>query len=172
MHMPAMFKTRIGIREAIRLPMIALLNQQLADTIDLYSQVKQAHWNVKGAAFYQTHLLFDELAEGIEGYVDLIAERATSLGGTAQGTARMASTASRLPEFPGDCSDAPASIDALATRFAAVGGSTRMAVDAAAASGDACTADLLTQVARGLDTSLWFLEAHLQAATDTVTKHQ
>lgn len=169
MQVPVSFKTRVGIREAVRVPMIALLNQQLADTIDLYSQTKQAHWNVKGAAFYQTHLLFDELAEGIEGYVDLIAERATALGGTAQGTARMASTASRLTEFPGDCADAPASIDALASRFAAVGASTRMGVEAATRSGDACTADLLTQVARGLDASLWFLEAHLQSATGAAT---
>lgn len=170
MHTPTNYKTRIGIREAVRLPMVSLLNQQLADTFDLYSQSKQAHWNVKGAAFYQTHLLFDKLAEEVEGYVDLIAERATALGGIAQGTARMASSASRVPEFPGDCSDGQASIDALASRFAAVGASTRLGVDAASGSGDACTADLLTQVARGLDAALWFLEAHLQSAPSAATQ--
>lgn len=169
MQAPATFKTRIGIREAVRTPMIALLNQQLADTFDLYSQTKHAHWNVKGAGFFQIHLLFDKLAEEVEGYVDLIAERATALGGTAQGTARMASSASRLLDFPADSCDGPAAIDALVSRYATVGASTRMGIDAAAGSGDACTADLLTQVARGLDTSLWFLEAHLQSAPATAT---
>jgi starvation-inducible DNA-binding protein len=167
MRTPTRYKTRIGIREAIRTPMIALLNQQLADTFDLYSQTKHAHWNVRGAAFYQTHLLFDKLAEEVEGYVDLIAERAGALGGAAEGTARMSSARSRLPEFPGDCSDVPMSIDALASRFAAVGASTRLGVDTAGGCGDTCTADLLTQVARGLDAALWFLEAHLQSPGTT-----
>jgi starvation-inducible DNA-binding protein len=162
MQTPTKFKTRIGLRQEVRTPMIDLLNQQLADTFDLYSQTKQAHWNVKGAAFFQVHLLFDKLAEEVEGYVDLIAERATALGGTALGTARMAAAVSRLAEFPGDASQCQSSIEALATRFASVGASTRMAVDTAAACGDACTADLFTEVTRGLDASLWFLEAHLQ----------
>jgi starvation-inducible DNA-binding protein len=163
MNRAVTFKTRVGLRQELRMPMIALLNQQLADLFDLYSQAKQAHWNVKGESFYQTHLLFDKLAGEVEGYVDLIAERATALGGTAYGTVRMGAAASRLAEFPIDCTDGLACIDALAARFASVGASTRMAVDSAAASGDACTADLLTQVTRGLDASLWFLEAHLQS---------
>ncbi len=163
MNRAATFKTRVGLRQELRVPMIALLNQQLADMFDLYSQAKQAHWNVKGESFYQTHLLFDKLAGEVEEYVDLIAERATALGGTAYGTARMSAAASRLAEFPTDCSDGLACIDALAARFANVGTSTRMAVDTASASGDACTADLLTQVTRGLDASLWFLEAHMQS---------
>ena len=55
--------------------MIGLLNQELADTSDLYSQTKQAHWNVKGIHFYQLHLLFDELAEKRQGEADELAER-------------------------------------------------------------------------------------------------
>lgn len=163
MNQLATFKTRVGLRQEVRAPMIALLNQQLADMFDLYSQTKQAHWNVKGGEFFQIHLLFDKLAEEVEGYVDLIAERATALGGTALGTARMASAASRLAEFPGDCAECTSSVDAMATRYAIVGSSMRTAIDTAAASGDACTADLFTQVTRGLDAALWFLEAHLQA---------
>jgi starvation-inducible DNA-binding protein len=157
------FKTRVGLRQELRAPMIALLNQQLADMFDLYGQTKQAHWNVKGAEFFQIHLLFDKLAEEVEGYVDLIAERVTALGGTALGTVRMSAASSRLAEFPGDCAESTTSVDALATRYAGVGSSTRAAIDTASACGDACTADLFTQVTRGLDSALWFLEAHLQA---------
>jgi len=36
--------------------------------------------------------------------------------------------------------------------------------------GDADTADLFTEVSRGLDKSLWFLEAHLQSSDDPSVK--
>ncbi len=157
------FTTSVGLRQDVRAPMISLLNQQLADTYDLFSQTKHAHWNVKGAEFFQIHLLYDKLAEQVEDYVDMIAERITALGGMAFGTARMASATSRLAEFPPDCFESTATLDALATRFSGVGSSCRAIIDIAAASGDAATADLLTQVVRGMDTALWMLEAHLQA---------
>jgi starvation-inducible DNA-binding protein len=102
------FATRNDIPHRTRATMITLLNQQLADTFDLYSQTKQAHWNVKGINFYQLHLLFDEAAESNFEYVDMIAERVTALGGYAQGTARMAAASSRLAEFPTDLTDGPA----------------------------------------------------------------
>ncbi len=57
---------------------IALLNQHLADMADLYSQIKQAHWNVKGMQFFQLHELFDRLADEVRNHVDLIAERSTA----------------------------------------------------------------------------------------------
>jgi DNA-binding ferritin-like protein len=66
----------------------------LADTFHLYSQTKQAHWNIKGKDFFQLHEMFDELDAELLPHVDTIAERATTLGGTALGTARMAASAS------------------------------------------------------------------------------
>src|SRR5687767_14692724 len=90
------FPTRIDLAADKRDKLVEILNQQLADTFDLYSQSKQAHWNVKGPQFHQLHELFDDLAEELQGYTDLIAERATALGGTALGTVRMSAEASRL----------------------------------------------------------------------------
>ncbi len=156
------FTTRIDLAPETREKMIALLNQQLADTFDLYSQIKQAHWNVKGAQFFQLHELFDKLAEEVEEYVDLIAERVTALGGVALGTARMSSAASRLPEFPVDVVDSLPTVEALATRYANLAATTRAAIDASAQQGDVDTSDLFTEVSRRLDKALWFLEAHLQ----------
>lgn len=157
------FKTRIDLPADRREKLIALLNQQLADTFDLYGQTKQAHWNVKGPQFYQLHELFDELAEQLEGYVDLIAERATALGGTALGTVRMSAEASRLDEYPLNPGGSMQHVEALASRFAALAATTRSAIEAAEKEHDADTADLFTEVSRGLDKNLWFLEAHLQA---------
>jgi starvation-inducible DNA-binding protein len=157
------FKTRIDLPAEQREQLIGTLNQHLADTFDLFSQSKQAHWNVKGPQFHQLHELFDDLAEQLEDYVDLIAERATALGGTALGTVRMAAGASRLTEYPLDAAGSMQHVEALAVRFAALAATTRTAIEAAEDLGDADTADLFTEVSRGLDKTLWFLEAHLQA---------
>jgi len=153
--------TRIDIKSKLRESMTALLNQQLADTLDLYTQVKQAHWNVKGPNFIALHELFDKLAEDLEGPVDDIAERVTALGGIARGTARIAAQESRLAEFPHDRCEGLKAVALLADRYADLGASTRAAIDAAGKEGDADTADLFTGVSRGLDKALWFLEAHL-----------
>ena len=156
------YPTRITIEEDVRAEMVDLLNQQLADTFDLYSQTKQAHWNVKGLQFYQLHLLFDQLAEQVRDYVDTIAERAVILGGLAHGTARMAAETSRLDEYPLDLAGSVPHVTALAERYATVAASTRAAIDMAEDAGDADTADLFTEVSRGLDKALWFIEAHVQ----------
>ena len=162
MAKPKLHKTSIDLNAEAREQMIALLNQQLADTFDLYSQTKQAHWNVKGPDFIQLHEFFDELATGVLAYVDLIAERATTLGGTALGTARMASAATRLDEYPATFFNGMASVEALVARYAALAASSRAAIDTADEADDKDTADLFTEISRGLDKSLWFLEAHLQ----------
>jgi starvation-inducible DNA-binding protein len=163
MSKPKMHKTSIDIDAESREQLVALLNQQLADTFDLYSQTKQAHWNVKGAQFFQLHELFDKLAAELLDHVDTIAERSTTLGGTALGTARMVAAKTRLPEYSAETVDGRESVEALVERYAELAATTRAAIDRADELGDADTADLFTGVSRGLDKSLWFLEAHLQA---------
>lgn len=158
-----MFSTRNDLSRDTRENMISVLNQQLADTFDLYSQTKQAHWNVKGAQFFQLHELFDQLAAQLLGYVDEIAERATALGGLALGTVRMSAANSQLPECELDITDGLPTVESVADRYAALAASTRQAIESAEGQGDADTADLFTEISRGLDKSLWFLEAHLQS---------
>ena len=156
------FPTHNDLDEGTREQMIALLNQQLADTFDLFSQTKQAHWNVKGPQFYQLHLLYDTLAEGVVEYVDTIAERATALGGMAAGTARMAAGNSRLAEYPDEATGSIESVKALVERYASLGATTRAAIDEADEAGDADTADLFTAFSRDPAQWLYFLESHLQ----------
>ena len=90
-----------------RTSMIPILNARLADTIDLLHQAKQAHWNVKGRNFIALHKLFDEIAEAADEHMDLIAERAVQLGGTAQGTIQIGAQRSDLEPYPLDISDEP-----------------------------------------------------------------
>jgi len=157
------YRTSIDLDAETREQIIALLNQQLADTFDLYSQTKQAHWNVKGAQFFQLHELFDQLAAGLLAHVDTIAERATALGGLAQGTARMSAASSRLSDYPLNVVGSRETTEAMVSRYAELAASTRAAIDVSDNLGDADTADLFTGMSRDLDKSLWFLEAHLQA---------
>src|SRR5262245_37397961 len=95
-----MYTTKIDLAEQTRIKLVELLNARLADAIDLQTQMKQAHWNVKGPNFIALHELFDKINEDVEDYVDTIAERAVTLGGVAFGTARTVAQRSQLNEYP------------------------------------------------------------------------
>ena len=158
-----MFKTKNDLPEATRVKAIELLNARLADAIDLQTQTKQAHWNVKGPNFIALHELFDKVNEDVEDYVDDLAERAVQLGGIAEGTARMAAKRSTLAEYPANTVDGRSHVDALSSVLATFGKSVRKAIDQANEIEDLDTADLFTEISRGTDKWLWFVEAHLQA---------
>ncbi len=160
----SLYSTRIDLSGDIRSSVVEILNISLATTLDLKTQVKQAHWNVKGMNFLQLHELFDEIAGELEGYVDMIAERVTALGGIALGTARIAATGSILAEYPLEIIDGKDHLVALAERVAAYGKLVREAIDKTDKLGDADTADLYTEISRTVDMRLWFLEAHLQGS--------
>ena len=143
--------------------MIEILNAQLADTFDMVSLIKQAHWNVKGAQVITLHQLYDEIAQSLLAYVDMIAERATALGGTALGTVRMAAVSSRLSPYPQELVQDMATVPFLADQMAQLAQTTRAAADQAEMLHDMGTNDLFIEIVRDLDKWLWFLEAHLQA---------
>jgi starvation-inducible DNA-binding protein len=157
-----MFKTKNDLSEATRCKAIDLLNARLADAIDLQTQTKHAHWNVKGPNFIALHELFDEINEDVEDYVDDIAERAVQLGGVAAGTARIAAKRSSLNEYPANAIDGRSHVEALSSVLALFGKSARKAINDANDFGDLDTADLFTEISRGVDKWLWFIEAHLQ----------
>jgi starvation-inducible DNA-binding protein len=156
-------KTKNGLSQETREKVIGILNARLADASDLKSQAKQAHWNVKGIHFFQLHELFDQIATAVEAHMDLIAERATALGGTALGTVRVAAQNSSLSEYPLEITDGTAHVDALSTALADFGNVVRRNIDETNDLGDADTADLFTEVSREIDKLLWFVEAHIQA---------
>ena len=158
-----MYDTRNDLPVSIRAPVVNLLNSRLADAIDLATQAKQAHWNVKGPHFIALHELFDQIAEHIEDHVDTLAERITALGGTANGTIAAVSSTSSLPAYPVDITEGIQHVDALSSAVASFGAKVRQASDEAARTGDADSADLFTEVSRRIDKDLWFLEAHLHA---------
>jgi starvation-inducible DNA-binding protein len=157
------FESRIDLSSEVRQQLVEILNGRLADAIDLYTQAKFAHWNVKGKDFYQVHLLFDEIAEHVEDGVDLIAERITSLGGVANGTVRQVAAASSIGDYNTQALTSMEHVQELAEQVAKVANASRRAIDDTDELGDKGTADLFTEVVRQLDKDLYFLESHLQA---------
>ena len=158
-----MHNTKNDLAKGKREKVIEHLNARLADAIDLKTQAKQAHWNVKGPHFIGLHELFDQVATAVELHVDKIAERVTALGGTAMGTARVVASKSSLPEYPLEIVDGTAHVDALSSAMADFGKRIRKNIDDTDALGDKDTADLFTEVSREIDKLLWFVEAHIQA---------
>jgi starvation-inducible DNA-binding protein len=164
-----LFATKNELSPNIRAQVAELLNQRLADCIDLQTQCKQAHWNVKGPSFISLHKLFDEINEDVEEYVDLLAERVVQLGGVAQGTARTVASRSRLEEYP-DLTKGQEHVDALSSALATFGHGARTAILETDEMGDPATADILTEITRGIDKWLWFVEAHEQDTRGRTTQ--
>jgi len=158
-----MHNTKIDLAEDKRSNLIDILNQRLADAADLKSQAKQAHWNVKGMNFIALHELFDKVAAAADEHIDLIAERITTLGGTAYGTVRQSAEKSSLAEYPLEITDGTAHVDALSSALADFGKKIRADIDRAGEIGDQDTADLFTEISRETDKNLWFVEAHIQS---------
>jgi starvation-inducible DNA-binding protein len=155
------YPTSVGVPENNRQAIIALLNARLADSTDLRTQVKWAHWNVKGLHFIQLHELFDSVAGHLEDQTDTIAERITTLGGVANGTAREVAAKSGLKEADLSASDGPSMLKFLVHNVAHHANALRAAVQESDDLGDPITTDMFTQLTRELDKDLWFLEAHL-----------
>ena len=156
-----MHSTKNDLPELKRIPLVVLLNQTLAELIDLQLQVKQAHWNVKGPNFIALHELFDTVAADATVFADSVAERIAALGGQAEGSVNVVGRRTTLPAYPVEIVAGRDHVDALSTSMAVIGKSIRGSIDRAVELDDADTADLFTEVSRGLDKKLWFVESHL-----------
>jgi starvation-inducible DNA-binding protein len=158
-----MYDTRVDLSITVREKLAPLIQARVADGIDLLTQIKYAHWNVKGPHFLTLRQLFGRLAAIVAEQVDLLAERLVALGGLVCGTARMVASQSSLAEFQLDASGGMEMAAAVADKLAAFGRAVRANIVDAAKLGDSNTADLFTEVSREIDRQLWLVEAHLQA---------
>ena len=155
------FPSRVAISDENRVRLVETCNVALGSTLDLASQVKQAHWNIKGPQFFARHQLFDEIATHLREHADNLAERAATLGGYAEGTARLAIERSVLPEYDLDAVDGRQHIRTLAERYGKYAKMMRDSIDVAKSVDDAATEDLFTEVLRATELDMWFLESHV-----------
>lgn len=159
---PLPFATKLDLPTTTRAEVANLLGQRLADCLDLQSHCKHAHWNVKGHNFLSLHELFDRVHAAAFEYGDLIAERIVQMGGVADGTVRQVAARSTLIDYPGGLSAGHQHVAALSDSLSQFGRTVRMGIEEMNVLEDAVSADLLTEVARGVDRWLWFVEAHEQ----------
>jgi len=158
----SLYPTKNDLPEASRREVVGLLNQRLADCIDLQTQCKQAHWNVKGPAFIALHKLFDEINGAVAEYADLLAERIVQLGGIAEGTVGVVAERSELVDYPLALSTGQQHVAALSDALSGFGRAARVGIEEMNELEDAGSADILTEISRGVDKWLWFVEAHQQ----------
>jgi len=116
---------------------------------------------VRGPNFIAVHELFDKVAGEAESYSDLLAERAAGLGAVAEGAVQVATERSFLIPYPLRIADENEHIFAVAATLAAFGQSAREAIGQSPTIGDADTADLFTEISRGVDHQLWLVESHV-----------
>jgi len=145
----------------VRVRLVASLNAQLGDGIDLATHIKLAHWNVKGPHFAALHPLFDDLAARMGKHNDLVAERAVTLGGRALGTARQVAACSRLPEYPPDASQGIEHVRLLSERYDRYLEGAREARRLAEDERDAETATVVSDLIAAVEKDAWFLRATL-----------
>lgn len=160
--MVAMNPTQNTLEPDVRGQMVSDLNARLAECLDLYFQAKQAHWNVKGRNFIALHGLFDDVADHLADFSDTLAERAVALGGVAAGTVQSVAQKSGLAAYPVELQDGERHVEFLSKSLAHFGENLRASINRADEAGDQGTADLFTELLRGVDKDLWFVEAHLQ----------
>ena len=155
--------TRNDLSENTRSSIVSIIQPRLADSIDLHSQMKQAHWNVRGKSFIALHELFDQIAAEVLAQTDMMAERITALGGQADGTVRITAATSSLSEYPLEPGSQDDHVEAVSQALSSFASTVRSAAREAAEMGDDDTADLFTEVSRATDKNLWLVEAHQEA---------
>lgn len=155
------FSSSVAMSDEARSHLIQRSNRVLASLLDLASQVKQAHWNIKGPQFFARHQLFDDLAAHLKEWSDDVAERASTLGGYAKGTIRLAAEMSVLDEYDLEATEGRRHLMALRDRYGKLGGLLRETIGESARLEDPVSEDLYTEVLRGVELDMWFVESHL-----------
>ena len=157
-----MYKSPSHLPEDARVKIADTLNSRLADGLDLHSQIKVAHWNIKGPQFAALHPLFETFAVSLAAHNDAIAERAVTLGARAYGTVRHVAKTSKLPEYPQETTRDMEHVKLLADRIETYLEGTRAARGVGDALGDTDTVDLLTGIVTEFEKHAWFLRASLE----------
>ena len=160
---PRMYKNRVALSDEIKKQVVDEMSKTLAASLDMYSQAKFAHWNVKGLNFYQLHLVFDDVAKTILKQIDPIAERMTQLGGVANGTVRQSAATSAIPPYNVDAISGPEHLMALADSLGKYCGLLREISGKIDDIGDSPTADFYNQLIVDAEEDLYFLESHMEA---------
>lgn len=158
-----MYKSPNPLPEDARVKLADSLNARLADGLDLHSQIKVAHWNIKGPQFAALHPLFETFAVSLAAHNDSIAERAVTLGAKAYGTVRHVAKISKLPEYPQETARDMDHVRLLSERIEKYLDGIRQSRGLGEELGDTDSVDLLTGIVTEFEKHAWFLRASLES---------
>ncbi|MDQ1126448.1 MULTISPECIES: Dps family protein [Microbacterium] len=134
------------------------LQAVLVDLLELAIQGKQAHWNVVGKNFRDTHLQLDEIIDAAREFSDTVAERMRALHAVPDGRSDTVAETTTLPEFPhGEVLTADV-IDLVTERLEAVIGTCREVHDEVDDE-DPTSADILHSILESLEQFAWMISA-------------
>jgi len=156
---PKLVTSAIEMKSTHRENLVLILNQTLADLTDLKTHAKQAHWNVQGENFVTYHKLFDKIANEVDGFIDIVAERCAQIGGYVNGRLSDASKNSTLPKFPDGIVKDRQCLEAVLSSVSYMAKSCRDGIEYAEDNGDYATSDMYIDITRALDKLLWMLNA-------------
>lgn len=152
----------VGLARDTRLHSCKRLNQILADTQILYALYKKHHWLMRGATFYQLHLLLDKHADEQNELIDKIAERVQTLGGIAVSDPRHVAELTKIRRAPKGCEEVPAMLSRLLEAHETILVDAHDAAAKIAELGDDGSNDLIvSEVIRTGELEAWFLVEHL-----------
>ncbi len=158
-----LLSTRNKLPTKAKTEVVELINNSIASLIDLQLQTKQTHWNLRAPQFIAIHEMLDTFYAELDKYVDVLAERITQLGGTAYGTLEAVTAKTTLEAYPAGIHTWQSRLEHFSDVIAVSSALCLEAIETADNAGDAITADIFTQTARGIDLWLWKVESHLDS---------
>ncbi len=138
--------------------LITDLQRVLVDLVELALQGKQAHWNVVGKNFRDTHLQLDEIVATVQGHSDTIAERLRALHAVPDGRSATVAATTSLPAYPNGEVSTTRTIGLITERLDRTVKTARD-VHASVEAQDPASADLLHGIMNDLEKLSWMVSA-------------
>ncbi len=151
----------IGLDDKVRALTVKHLSAILADQHVLYTKTRNFHWNLTGHRFHTLHEFFEKQYDALAMAIDKTAERIRMMGAASPGSMKEFLAQATLKETPGALLNGDHAIAALRDDHEAAARVLRKAVDALDDSGDAGTADFLTDLLQYHEEAAWMLRSFL-----------
>lgn len=140
---------------------MSILNETVANLINIRYQAKNAHWNCSGPLFYELHLLFDRIYDDYEDLIDRLAERLRGLGGRVSGTVTQVNQLSVLVDQP-LIDSALELAQSLLLRLEELKTINLINIDLANAENDQTSLNVLCEVQETIDKHIYLLRSSLR----------
>ena len=146
----------------------AALQERLVALIDLGLTLKHVHWNVVGPTFIGVHQMLDPQVDGVLAMVDTTAERIATLGTSPNGLPGNLVKTRSWDDYSLNRALVSEHLGALELVYVKLIEDHRKAIEQVS-DADPVTEDMLIQQTAALEQYHWFVRAHLESASGTLS---